>query len=175
MIACGSQPPLTVRQLVFLDELPKYVSLPNQPEIIPQPDSTGEVVIQEVAQLPLEPDSSMGDYHRLQRELLLVTLGLAGIIFISVWLAYSLNTALNYVIGACTGVVYLRLLAKNVEQLGRQRKSVGSARLALLVGLILVASRLDQLEILPIFLGFLTYKAALIVYVLRTAVIPGSN
>lgn len=117
----------------------------------------------------------MKEYYRLQRELLLVTLGLAAIISVSVWATYSLNTALNYVIGACTGVVYLRLLAKNVEQLGRQRKNLGSARLALLVGLILVASRLNQLEILPIFLGFLTYKAALMVYVLRTTVIPDSN
>jgi ATP synthase protein I len=79
------------------------------------------------------------------------------------------------VIGACTGVVYLRLLAKNVEQLGRQRSQVGSARLALIVGLVVVASRLNQLEILPIFLGFLTYKAALMIYVLRTALIPDLN
>jgi ATP synthase protein I len=146
------------------------VSSIEQPEISPQTDS--EV---EAGQLPTEPSSSMKEYYRLQRELLLVTLGLAAIISVSVWATYSLNTALNYVIGACTGVVYLRLLAKNVEQLGRQRKNLGSARLALLVGLILVASRLNQLEILPIFLGFLTYKAALMVYVLRTTVIPDSN
>ena len=114
----------------------------------------------------------MQEYFQLQQDLLKVTLILTGIIFISVWIFYSLNIALNYLIGACTGVVYLRMLAKNVEQLGRERKRLSNTRLALLILLILIASRWDQLQIMPIFLGFLTYKAALIVYVLRTAVMP---
>ncbi|MGF1496168.1 MAG: ATP synthase subunit I [Elainellaceae cyanobacterium] len=124
------------------------------------------------SQLSLDPDPSIQEYRQLQRDLLLVTFGLAGVIFVSVWLFYSLNTALNYLIGACVGIVYLKLLARHVEQLGRQRQRLGNSRLALLVGVILIASRLNQLEILPIFLGFLTYKAALIIYVLRTAVFP---
>jgi ATP synthase protein I len=122
--------------------------------------------------LPPEPDSSMQEYFKLQQDLLKVTLVLTGIIFISVWVFYSLNIALNYLIGACTGVVYLRMLAKNVEQLGREKKRLSNTRLALLILLILVASRWDQLQIMPIFLGFLTYKAGLIIYVLRTAVLP---
>lgn len=114
----------------------------------------------------------MQEYFKLQQDLLKVTLILTGIIFISVWVFYSLNIALNYLIGACTGVVYLRMLAKNVEQLGREKKRLSNTRLALLILLILVASRWDQLQIMPIFLGFLTYKAGLIIYVLRTAVLP---
>jgi ATP synthase protein I len=122
--------------------------------------------------LPPEPDSSMQEYFKLQQDLLKVTLVLTGIIFISVWIFYSLNIALNYLIGACTGVVYLRMLAKNVEQLGREKKRLSNTRLTLLILLILVASRWDQLQIMPIFLGFLTYKAGLIIYVLRTSVLP---
>lgn len=114
----------------------------------------------------------MQEYFKLQQDLLKATLILTGIIFISVWVFYSLNIALNYLIGACTGVVYLRMLAKNVEQLGREKKRLSNTRLALLILLILVASRWDQLQIMPIFLGFLTYKAGLIIYVLRTAVLP---
>ena len=125
--------------------------------------------------LPVEPDPSMDEFFRLQWDLLLVAVLLTGIIFVSTWIYYSLNTSLNYLIGSCAGIFYLRMLAKHVEQLGRQRKQLGQTRLAVLVILILVASRLEQLEILPIFLGFLTYKASLIVYVLRTTLMSSSK
>ncbi|MCU0524724.1 MAG: ATP synthase subunit I [Elainella sp. Prado103] len=125
--------------------------------------------------LPPEPDESMQEFYQLQEDLLKITLILTGIIFGAVWIFYSLNIALNYLIGACTGVVYLRMLARNVAQLGRERSKLSSSRLALLVGVILVASRLDQLQIMPIFLGFMTYKAAVIFYMLRTSILPGSD
>jgi ATP synthase protein I len=116
-----------------------------------------------------ESGSSMQEFYQLSEELLLVTIALTAIIFICVWIFYSLNIALNYVIGACTGVVYLRMLAKDVERLGREKNQLSKTRLALLVGIILLASRWNQLQILPIFLGFLTYKATLIIYVVRLA------
>jgi ATP synthase protein I len=144
------------------------VNSPEQPlETASQEEPTGG--------LPPEPNSSMQEYYQLQQDLFKVTLILTGVIFFSVWIFYSLNIALNYLIGACTGVVYLRMLARNVEQIGRQRDRLSNTRLALLIGLILVASRWDQLQIMPIFLGFLTYKAALIFYMLRTALAPTSN
>jgi len=118
-----------------------------------------------------EPDDSIQEYFRLRRELIVITLALAGAIVGSVWVAYDLNVALNYLIGACTGLIYLNMLAKHVGQLGRQRSRLGNSRLLLLVGVILIASRVNQLEILPIFLGFLTYKAALIVYALRSVLV----
>lgn len=125
--------------------------------------------------LPPEPDVSMQEYYKLQEDLLKTTLILTGVVFVSVWIFYSLNIALNYLIGACTGVVYLRMLARNVAQLGRGQKKISSSRLALLVGVILIASRVDQLQIMPIFLGFMTYKAAVIFYMLRTSILPGSS
>ena len=110
----------------------------------------------------------MQDFYQLQQEWLLVTLLLTGIIFISVWVVYSLNIALNYLLGACTGVVYLKMLARDVARLGRQKKHLSKTRLALFIGLIVVATQWQQLQIVPIFLGFLTYKAALMVYMVRT-------
>lgn len=121
-----------------------------------------------------EPNDSMQEYYQLQQNLLRDTLILTGIIFGSVWIFYSLNIALNYVIGACTGVVYLKMLARNVEQLGRQRKQVGKTQLVGLVVVIVLASQIDQLKIVPIFLGFLTYKAAIIVYMFRTLSSPSA-
>lgn len=122
-----------------------------------------------------EPDPSIEEYFQLQETLLKVTLIITGVVFVSVWIFYSLNIALNYLIGACTGVVYLRMLARNVAQLGRERKKLGNARLAILIGVIVVASRLNELQIMPIFLGFLTYKVAIISYMLKTAALPESN
>jgi ATP synthase protein I len=112
--------------------------------------------------------SSMKEFYKLFQELLVITLVLTGIIFISVWIFYSLNIALNYVLGACAGVLYLRMLAKDVEQLGNEKQRLSKTRFALFIGLIVVATQWHQLQILPIFLGFLTYKATLIVYMVQT-------
>jgi len=118
---------------------------------------------------PAEPSNSMQEYYKLQQELLIMVLIFSGIAFFSVWIVYDLNIALNYLLGACTGVVYLKVLARNVERLGTDGgKRVGSSQLALFVALIILATQLNQLHILPIFLGFLTYKATLIVYMLRS-------
>ena len=122
--------------------------------------------------LNAEPDPSMQEYYQLQQQLLQVTVALSVIISGSVWVAYSLPIALSYVLGACTGVVYLKMLSKNVAQLGRQRQKLGTGRLAIFIGLIVAASQWQDIQILPAFLGFLTYKAAIIVYTLRVAVLP---
>jgi ATP synthase protein I len=119
-------------------------------------------------------NTSMDEFHQLYQKLLVITLVLSGIIFISVWIFYSLNTALNYLIGACTGVVYLKMLAKDVERLGGEKNSLSKNRFALVIGLIILATQWHDLHILPIFLGFLTYKATLLVYMVQTAFNPDS-
>lgn len=117
----------------------------------------------------------MIEYHQLQQELWLTSIILIGIIFPTVWVAYSLNVALNYIVGASIGVVYIRLLGKKVEGIGRQKSLISNVRFALIIGVLVIATRLQELEILPIFLGFLTYKAAIIVYMLRSIMLPESK
>ena len=116
---------------------------------------------------PARDPSSMGDYYDLVQTLYRITFVLTAIIFGSVWLAYSLGIALNYLLGACVGLVYFRMLAKNVEQLGQTAGGVNKTRMAVVAGVLIVATQWDQLHLLPVFLGFLTYKAALLIYTIR--------
>jgi ATP synthase protein I len=116
---------------------------------------------------PEENTDSMNEYFSLVFELYRTTLIITVIIFGGVWFFYSLAVALNYLLGACVGFVYLRMLAKNVEQIGPSKRNIGKGRLAIIAIVLLVSTRTDQLQLLPIFLGFLTYKAALLIYTIR--------
>jgi len=107
--------------------------------------------------------NSIDEYNNLKVKLLVVTLLFAIAISLAVWFVYGTNTALNYLLGACVGVVYLRMLARGVDRLDPQNRRLGYTRFAVFVILIVIASRLKQLQILPAFLGFITYKASLLV------------
>ncbi len=122
--------------------------------------------------LPPASDTSMQEYYQLQQDLLKLTMVFTVVIFLAVWGTYSLNTALNYVVGAVTGIVYFRMLAKSVNGIGREQQKPSSGRLAIFIGVMVVSTQWEQLSVLPVFLGFLTYKAALISFVLWTAIMP---
>ena len=110
----------------------------------------------------------MGEYRQLKQELYLITLATTVVAFATVVFVYGWRIALSYLLGAVAGVVYLRLLAKDVDGIGNESSKLSLNRLALFVGLMLVAAKWHQLQILPVFLGFLTYKAALLIYLFRT-------
>jgi ATP synthase protein I len=127
-------------------------------------DSQAEVV----SNSELQTDS-MAEYYQLRQNLLLLTLLLSLGISLCVWGYYGLNVALNYLLGAIGGVVFLGLLARNVERLGGQGSNVGKSHLAVFIGLMVIAIRLPHLQVLTVFLGFLTYKVTLLIYVLQAA------
>jgi ATP synthase protein I len=124
--------------------------------------------------------SSMQEYYALQRLLYLSTFAIAAVGFTTAWFAYSLDTALSYLIGSLSGILYLRMLAKGIERLGVGASSTGgNTRLAIFVGLIVVAAQVERLQLVPVFLGFITYKIALLTYSLvvglRESWQPSSN
>jgi ATP synthase protein I len=113
-------------------------------------------------------DNSMDEYQNLKLELYLITVGVTIVAFVAVATTYGLRIALNYLLGAVAGVVYLRLLARDVDRIGNGNIRLSPNRLAMFVVLIIVAAKWHQLQVLPVFLGFLTYKAAILIYLLRT-------
>lgn len=120
-------------------------------------------------------DNSMAEYYQLKYSILIATLVIALSCFILVWVFYSLSTGLNYLLGACVGLVYLNLLAREVEKVGSGKKRIGSTRLALFAGLMIIATQREQLQVMPIFLGFMTYKASILFYVLPSSLLSGKN
>ncbi len=139
-----------------------------------EPTQNGSVEAAESGEVLLPPPSeaSMRDFYQLQQNLLGLTAAFGAVIFFCVWRVYSLQIALDYMLGAVAGVVYLRMLGKNVSDMGRQNKNSSAGRLAIFVGVMIVALRWDQVEVIPVFLGFLTYKAAIMAYVLWTVIKP---
>lgn len=111
---------------------------------------------------PIQPATDMEFFFRLQRRMLLATLMLTALAVPLTAMLVGLSTAFNVLLGAVAGLLYLRLLARSVTRLGGQTRSVDKTQLLVPIVLVLAASRLPQLEILPVFLGFLLYKPAVI-------------
>jgi len=66
-------------------------------------------------------------------------------------------------IGALSGAFYFRLLARGIGRLGKTSRMVGKIQLLVPVLLVVAASKLPQLDLIPALLGFLLYKPALII------------
>ena len=165
----GASAPLGLRLNIDDAELEQRLAQ-GQAEAEPSEEATSEDNSPIV--LPPPSEASMQEYYKLQQNLLILTVAFGAVIFPFVVWGYSLNTALNYLIGASTGVIYLKMLARSVGKIGRDSPKSNSGRLAILIGVLVAATQWQELSVLPIFLGFLTYKAALIAFVLWTTLMP---
>ena len=114
-------------------------------------------------------DNGMEDYQRLQRRLLTATLVATSVAVPLSLLLFDPTTAASLLVGALCGLLYLRLLARSVSRLGVASKSLGKVQLLVPVVLVLAASRIPALQMLPALIGFLLYKPALIVQALLDA------
>jgi len=75
----------------------------------------------------------------------------------------DIHFSISLLIGALSGILYLRLLARGIGKLGKTSMSVSKVQLLVPVLLFFLASRFPELELLPALLGFLIYKLSLIV------------
>ena len=79
---------------------------------------------------------------------------------------FDFNVSISLLVGALSGILYLRLLARSIGKLGTSSKSVSKIQLLVPVVLVLAVSKLSQLELLPALMGFLLYKPSLIFQIL---------
>ncbi|KXZ55025.1 hypothetical protein GPECTOR_3g187 [Gonium pectorale] len=113
-------------------------------------------------------------YEQLKLEQQTWTLAFSAAGFAMTYASYSRDVAFSYLVGALAGFAYLRLLGKSVDALGSDGVSSGVAsqpRLLIPIILGLGYNRWNQLyaeqvgvtlELLPILVGFFTYKIAVI-------------
>lgn len=104
----------------------------------------------------------MNDYVRLQQRLMMATLAVSAAAVPLSWIFFGGSAAASLLLGAFSGLLYLRLLARSVARLGKGSRSVGRFQLLVPVLLVIAALRIPAIELLPALAGFVLYKPALL-------------
>ena len=104
----------------------------------------------------------MDDYVRLQQRLMMATLAVSAAAVPLSWIFFGGSAATSLLLGACSGLLYLRLLARSVGSIGKGSRSVGRFQLLVPVLLVIAALRIPAIELLPALAGFVLYKPALL-------------
>ncbi|GIL73195.1 hypothetical protein Vretimale_4637 [Volvox reticuliferus] len=122
-----------------------------------------------------EAERKRYDQLKLEQQIWTLTFSAAG--FVMTYVSYSQDVAVSYVVGALGGFAYLRLLSKSVDAVGADGVQSGvnsitsQPRLLIPIILGLGYNRFNQLyseqlgvhlELLPMLVGFFTYKLAVI-------------
>jgi len=104
-----------------------------------------------------------GEYMQLQLRIYRLMLILTAIAVLLFTIFVDFRSAISFLVGALSGIFYLRLLARGIGKLGKSSMSVSKIQLLVPVLLFFAASKFHQFELLPAFLGFLLYKPSLII------------
>ena len=108
------------------------------------------------------------DFFSLQLALICLTLFLSIVITIISCIFISFSFGLSVFIGSIIGILYLRLLAKSIGNLGKTSSGISKVQLLLPVCLFIFASRNELIEILPSIIGFFLFKPAMFYYFSRS-------
>jgi len=76
---------------------------------------------------------------------------------------FDRHSAISLCIGACSGILYMRLLARGIGKLGKSSMSVSKVQLLVPILLFFLISRFPEIQLWPALLGFLLYKPSLII------------
>ncbi len=130
---------------------------------------TGERASKQI-ETPLNSDSSekvfkssSEEYAQLQQRIFLVILVVSALAVPITAYFFGIVAASSLLLGSIFGALYLRLLARSVGKIGQGGRQVSKVQLLVPVVLVLLASRLQQVELIPSLLGFLLYKPSLII------------
>ena len=114
-------------------------------------------------------NASTQEYVQLQQRIFRAAFYVSAVVVVITAIFFDFQVAISLLIGALSGILYLRLLARSIGKLGTSSRSVSKIQLVVPVVLVLAVSKLSQLELLPALLGFLLYKPALIFQALLEA------
>lgn len=118
---------------------------------------------------------SREQYFKLKNKMQLLTLGIGGIGLLSAYVSYTPEIAASYGVGFLGSLAYVRMLGNSVDSLadgarGVVKGAIGQPRLLVPVVLVMIFNRWNgilvpeygimHLELIPILVGFFTYKIA---------------
>ncbi|KAJ1688395.1 hypothetical protein LUZ63_019785 [Rhynchospora breviuscula] len=128
---------------------------------------------------------SMQQYNKLKEKLQILTLGIGGIGVVSAYFSYSPEIAASFGAGLAGSLVYIRMLGRTVDSMasssgGLMRGAVGQPRLLVPVALVMIYNRWNEilvpqyglmhLELIPMLVGFFTYKVSTFIQAIDDAV-----
>lgn len=128
---------------------------------------------------------SLEQYYKLKNKLQLLTVGIGAVGVVSAYVSYSPETAISFGAGLLGSIVYLRMLGNSVDSMASTgatkmiKAAVGQPRLLVPVVLVMMFNRWNEiavpqyglvhLELIPMLVGFFTYKLATFVQAIEDA------
>jgi ATP synthase protein I len=103
------------------------------------------------------------EYTKLQLRIFRVSILITALAVSISLIFFGAQFSFSLLLGAFSGILYLRLLARGIGKLGKTSKAVSKVQLLVPVVLVLVVSKLPDLQLLPALLGFILYKPSLII------------
>ncbi|XP_010522104.1 PREDICTED: uncharacterized protein LOC104800846 [Tarenaya hassleriana] len=138
-----------------------------------------EVMFRELRQPRGDPEvlaaQSREQYFKLKKRLQLLTLGIGGVGLVSAYISYTPEIAASFGAGLIGSLVYMRMLGNTVDSMadgakGLVKGAAGQPRLLVPVVLVMIYNRWNgilvpdygfmHLELIPMLVGFFTYKIA---------------
>ncbi|XP_044503597.1 protein CONSERVED ONLY IN THE GREEN LINEAGE 160, chloroplastic isoform X2 [Mangifera indica] len=128
---------------------------------------------------------SREQYFKLKRKLQILTLGIGGIGLVSAYVSYSPEVAASFGTGLLGSLVYIRMLGSTVDSMadgakGLIKGAAGQPRLLVPVVLVMIYNRWNgmvvpefgfmPLDLIPMLVGFFTYKIATFVQAIEDAI-----
>ncbi|XP_008448233.2 protein CONSERVED ONLY IN THE GREEN LINEAGE 160, chloroplastic isoform X1 [Cucumis melo] len=153
-----------------------------------------DVMFQELRRPQGDPEAlaalSMEQYFKLKKKMQILTLAIGGVGLISAYVSYSPEVAASFGAGLIGSLVYIRMLGNSVDSLadgakGLVKGAVAQPRLLVPVILVMIYNRWNgilvedygvmQLQLIPMLVGFFTYKVATFVQAIEEALTVVKN
>ncbi|KAL0443835.1 UNVERIFIED_CONTAM: protein conserved only in the green lineage, chloroplastic [Sesamum latifolium] len=128
---------------------------------------------------------SREQYYKLKNKLQVLTLGIGGVGVVSAYFSYSPEIAASYGAGLLGSLAYMRMLGNSVDSMadgarGLVKGAIGQPRLLVPVVLVMLYNRWNgilvpdygfmHLDLIPMLVGFFTYKIATFMQAIEDAV-----